>query len=139
MARLKHFTRDVKLPVRMDPTSTEVTVFGAKAGKVFEVPDGYYANYCIKTLGCVLVTPESEVPSVKVAPPAPAPEPAPEAVAAPVAEEVAAPAAEPAAEEVPAEEAPEAPAAVEAVAEAAPEVAPAPAAEPAKKYGKKSK
>lgn len=92
MARLKHFTKDVKLEVRLDPNSTHVTRFGAKAGHVFEVPDGYYANYCIKKLGCVLITPQSEMPVVKpepvqeapsavedaTLPAAPEPEPVPE-------------------------------------------------------------
>ncbi len=84
MARLKHFTRDIKLEVRLDQHSTQITTFGAKAGHVFEVPDGYYANYCVKKMGCVLVTPQSEAPK----PPqphedAPAVEAAPEPVVAP--------------------------------------------------------
>lgn len=119
MARLKHFTRDIKLEVRLDQHSTQITTFGAKAGHVFEVPDGYYANYCIKKMGCVLVTPQSEAP--KPAQPQEEAAPAPVVVAepAPVAEEapsVEAVAAEPVAEEVVSEEAPveDAPAATEA-------------------------
>jgi hypothetical protein len=151
MARLKHFTRDVKLDVRMDQYSTNVTRFGGKAGVVFEVPDGYYADYCVKKLGCVLVTPQSEMPTP--ARPAPAPvaavEPEPVVEAAPAVEPEAPaeePAAEPEPEATPVADEPEvAPAADEPAAdEAAPEeaVADAPAeeAKPAKKqYSKKSK
>lgn len=103
MARLKNFTRDVKLEVRLDPNSTQVTVFGAKAGKTFDVPDGYYANYCIKKLGCVLITPESEAPTPD------APRPVTDVVV-----EVAAP------QETPVEEAPEEPIAAVQDAEAEP-------------------
>lgn len=77
MATLYHPTREVNITIRMGNHPGSERTFRAKPMERFEVPDGYYVKYFIKTVGCVLVTEQSKAPTQVLVKPAAtaAPEP----------------------------------------------------------------